>query len=366
MTEQLWVLGSGKMGRDIGTYFLARGWSVRWVSRAADRLAPLERQVSRTVRRLARLPSSPRPLGAFGFHTADGLDRHELPAPALVIETIEESLTAKRALLASLDGLLPEGAVLASNSSSLLPWQIHPRCLGLHFFYPVQLTGLVELVAAPDHPGLERTQQWLQAADLDVVVQGERQAFAANRLLLPCQVECLSALQAGAAAPEVDEASRMPLLPGGLLGMMDAVGLDTIAAAVEHYVARMAPGAVDDYQPLQRGLRELAEQGKRGAKSRDGLLVGQPLPWAPRSVGPPARQELAERLQALLLHTCDCFLERGDVQPQELDRIAAAVWGAELTVQGAWDRVGREAVATMMAGLYNRSGASYFAPLSRG
>ena len=320
------VAGTGKMGRNIGLHLARNGWRVAWMGRDAQRMALAERWLGR---RLRKLP----PEAALGFWLAD--DPKPLPPVALVIEAIEEDAGRKQELLRRLEARLPTPTPaprLLSTTSSLLPEALHPRLSVAHFFYPLEYTGLVELVPGPalgpeDAHELAAT---LEQTGLLVVRQDHRSAFMLNRLLLPLQNACLAALINGMPPEQVDEASAAsPLCPVGQLGLMDSVGLDVVAAAVENYLARMEPQEAAAYAPLRRGLARALALGRRGNKSGAGLLCGEPMTWDEQ---PEPGWSAPEAWSDLMLGACMAAKERGLVDAATLDAALARLFGAEATV----------------------------------
>jgi len=352
------VLGSGKMARDVGGFLMERGHRrLSWISRDGERLAALQRQISRRRRRLARTDPDLEAELNVTFHLPGD---PALPAPDAVVECINESLAEKREALAGIQPLLTASTLVASASSSILPWEILPRCVGLHFFYPLQLTGLVEVIVPPEHPGRQRALAWMEELDLRVILQDESSAFAANRLLLPCQAECFRLLRQGCDAKQVDETSRSRLLPMGLLSGIDAIGIDVVHAAVVNYVERLPQEEAGDYLPLREGLGELLALGKQGVKNRDGLLRGAPLPWSAEGAQPELDAALQRRLLYLLLHTCQGFVAQGLLTLTQLDLVTERLLSADATVDELLAEEGRGAVQGLMQRLYSESGLSYF------
>lgn len=318
------VAGTGKMGRNIGLHLARNGWRVAWQGRDAKRLAEAKRWLGR---RLRKLP----PDATLGFLLAD--DPAQLPPVTLVIEAIEEEASSKRELLLGLEPRLPAPAPrLLSTTSSLLPEELHPRLSVAHFFYPLEYTGLVELLPGPTL-GAEAAQglaTLLEGTGLLVLRQDRRSAFLLNRLLLPLQNACLRALMSGTPPEQVDQASATsPLCPVGQLGLMDGVGLDVVAAAVENYVARMEPGEAATYAPLRRGLARALALGRRGNKSGQGLLCGEPMTW---DVPPEPGGAEPASWSDLMLGACVAALDRGLVDGPTLDAALTRLYGAEATV----------------------------------
>jgi len=151
---------------------------------------------------------------------------------------------------------------------------------------------------------------------LKPIHQSEGTAFAVNRLLVPLQERCLELLRAGAPPDTVDEASRSRLLPIGQLTLLDAVGLDTAAAALAWY-------GVPSSSPLRAGLEELVRLGKLGQKNSDGLRCGRPLPWS----HPQAATPSAVDLERIFSETCERFLAAGELSGADLQVALAGLFG---------------------------------------
>lgn len=359
--RQIVVAGSGKMARDVGMFFLGRGHAVAWLSRDGDRLEALERWVHKRMTRLVSLMPDWSPGVPRFFVVGDPA----VPAADVFTECINEAEEEKQALLKALDGVIPADALRLSNSSSILPVVVHPGCAGLHFFYPVELTGFVEAVfpegyAAADR---ERILALLHDSELECIEEAPQAAFAINRLLLPVQNECFRALMAGVSAEEVDRATVSPVLPLGQLVLMDNIGLDVVHPAVCNFTARMPLELGRQYAPLDDGLRQLLAMGKRGHKNRDGLRLGAPLPWPTRAdrgrdPGPP----LGEMFQALFVNTCCHAIEQGLLSPRDLDLALCSLFGWDRPLEDAWEPIGPSRAREVLDEAYERSGSWYFIP----
>ncbi len=335
--RRLLVAGMGKMGRNIGLHFARQGWQVGWFSRDQERQERGERWLGRRLRKISGG-------AALGFMIPGAT----LPEVDILIEAVEEDRASKVELLARLDRDLPTKTTrLLSTTSSILPGEIHPRLSVAHFFYPLEFTGMVELVPGPAQPGEEgaRLGTILSSAGLEVLVEDQSTAFLLNRLLLPLQSECFRALIQGLPAEQVEEASAAsPLCPVGQLGLMDSVGLDVVAAAVEQYLARMPEEGRRAHEPLRRGLAHCLCGGRRGNKGGGGLLRGEPLDWGEVELGG-GRDALAPELwPALVLRTCKHLVDQGMVEAGALDSALVRLFGAETTVAAETGRLGKEGV----------------------
>ena len=353
------VLGTGKMARDLGAFYLDRGCELVVAATDPARLEGLHAELSRRHRRLARIApgtaaATPPQKVLLGADPPVAVD--------VALETTAESPAAKRAVLEAAKPLL-RGAAVATNSSSILPREIRPGLVGAHHFFPAALTGVVELICDRDSdPGAAGALRALATgAGLAVIKEGEANAFAVNRLLLPLQNEALRALRAGEPAAAVDAATISPLCATGQLSLLDAIGLDVVAAAVDAYLARMPGEARSAYAELRTGLGELLALGKRGAKNGDGLACGASLPWEVR--GFPARSEaLAARMRAVHANACARAVEAGELRGDEVDLALDRVFGAAVPLEAALARARGEGAARLLAAAYAAERLDYLRP----
>lgn len=337
------VLGSGKMALDIGGRLLAHGYAVTWVTGDPARVAAIERHAGRTVRRLKRIDPACAETCRYRAAVA-GTD--PLPPAQLILESTVEDLAAKQRRIEAAVPRLSEASLLVSNSSSLLPSQIHPRCLGMHFFYPVQLTGAVEIVVPDAFPeALERAALDVAAKlELVVVRQSEETAFLANRLLMPLQNECVRAMNSGIPPGVVDACSRITEDMPGQLALIDSVGPGTVAASVSNYLDRMAGSERQAYAPLVEAL------------SRGEPLLGD----SPQTPGPD--DSLRRRLAAVYLNSCLRASESGRVPRGDIDTIVSLMHGTSRTLDALLVDFTRDDVRQTLAELNDRDARSYFQP----
>jgi 3-hydroxybutyryl-CoA dehydrogenase len=207
------------------------------------------------------------------------LDLEALGEADLIVEAIVEDEGAKRALLERLGALAKPEAILASNTSSipitaLGRYSGRPeRFIGMHFFNPVPLMGLVEVIRG----------ELTSAATRDVVVEVARRmgktplevqdypGFVSNRLLMPMINEAVEALREGVATKEaIDGIMRLGMNhPMGPLELADFIGLDTCLAIME--VLHRGFGD-DKYRPSPL-LRRMVQAGLLGRKVGRGFYV---------------------------------------------------------------------------------------------
>jgi 3-hydroxybutyryl-CoA dehydrogenase len=164
----------------------------------------------------------------------------ELADCDIIIEAIIENVDAKRNLYNKLDALCPPETIFASNTSSLSITEMlnavsaerRARFIGLHFFNPVPLMKLIEVVRTilTDEQVYETAFQFALALGKTPVRVADKTGFIVNRLLVPYILDAINAYEAGlAAATDIDEAMRLGCgYPMGPLTLADFVGLDTL------------------------------------------------------------------------------------------------------------------------------------------
>jgi 3-hydroxybutyryl-CoA dehydrogenase len=155
----------------------------------------------------------------------------------LVIEAVLENLDAKREVFSTLDRIVPASTVLASNTSSLSITEIAAtasrpeRVLGLHFFNPVPLMKLVEVIRAlpTSDAAFEQARGFVERLGKTAVVAKDTPGFVVNRLLVPYLLDAARIYESGVASKEdIDNGMKLGCgYPMGPLTLLDFVGLDT-------------------------------------------------------------------------------------------------------------------------------------------
>ncbi len=161
----------------------------------------------------------------------------DLASCELVVEAVVEGIEAKREVFSTLDRTVTPTTVLASNTSSLSITEIAAttkspdRVLGLHFFNPVPLMKLVEIIRAltTSNEAFERARGFVEQLGKTAVVCKDTPGFVVNRLLVPYLLDAVRLLESGLASREdIDNGMRLGCgYPMGPLTLLDFVGLDT-------------------------------------------------------------------------------------------------------------------------------------------
>ena len=396
--ERIGILGAGTMGTGIAQVVAEAGIQAILhdpvpgaFERARERMAGfLRRKVEKgTLDEAGAADALSRVIAAASFQ--------ELAAVDLLIEAIPEDLELKRDVFGRLDALAPPTTILASNTSSLSIARIasateHPeRVVGMHFFNPVPLMALVEVVAGP------RTAP--QVADTTIfaarrlgktpVLAADTPGFIVNRVARPFYLEPMRILGDGAASVEqVDEAMRAVGFRMGPFELVDTIGADinlSVSQSLHEaffFDPRYRP------HPVQRML---VDAGRLGHKTGSGFYDygadgARGAPWAALSQRPPGpapdrltEEQIAARILATVVNEAASAVAEAVAAPEAIDtamRLGANYpsgpleWGERIglarvvrTLDGIHAAVpdGRYRVVPLLRSLAERNGSFFTA-----
>lgn len=275
------VVGAGTMGHGIAQVAAQAGHQVRLfdsVPGAAERgIARIRTNLDGAVER-GKATAQDRD-ATLSRLTAVGDLADAARGCSLAIEAAPERLELKRDLFARLDALLPAPAVLATNTSSLSVAAIAAACrapervLGMHFFNPVHLMKLVEVVvhAATSDAARATALSAARAMGKEPIVVRDSPGFASSRLGVSIGLEAMRMLEEGvASAEDIDRAMTLGYNhPMGPLRLTDLVGLDVRLAIAEYLHATLS---APHYAPPAI-LRRLVAEGKLGRKTGQGFYT---------------------------------------------------------------------------------------------
>lgn len=195
----------------------------------------------------------------------------------LVVEAVTEKLPVKIDLFKALDGVCPPGTIFATNTSGLSITAMAAasgrpdRVVGTHFFNPVPVMKLVEVVrgSATSSETVSAAMAWVQALGKTAIEVKEAPLFVVNRLLIPMLNEAIFVLQEGTADREaIDQGMVLGCNhPIGPLALADMVGLDTLLSIME--TLQLETGD-PKYRPAPL-LRQMVRAGRLGRKTGGGF-----------------------------------------------------------------------------------------------
>ena len=311
------VVGAGVMGGDIAAICAMRGLTVTLQDTAPDRLAPAVKRAAQLFKR--RLRDERRVRDALDRLIPDVSGAGARQAD-VIIEAIFENLPAKRELFAKLESLAKPEAILATNTSSLKLVDIATalkdpsRLVGIHFFNPVPLLQLVEVVqSAQTRPELARkAAAFVRTIDKLPLPVKDSPGFLVNRVLGPYMQNAFRLIDEGTKPETIDAAMESFGMPMGPAELADTVGLDICLHAGES-LAKAAGGGVQ----VPKILKSKVDAGQLGKKSGQGIYRwenGKPVKGQPDAWGP----ELVEQLIAPYLTEAQRVLEEGLVADADL------------------------------------------------
>jgi len=272
---KLGVLGAGLMGSGIACVAAEAGVAVRIKDASLEALGRGLQQVRAVYdERRKRRSLTALEVGQRMDRISPSLDLRGFGRADLVIEAVFEDLELKRRVLAEVEGVIPETAVFASNTSSIPIGEIALGCrrpsrvLGMHFFSPVPRMPLLEVVVTPEtEPAAIATAAGFgRRVGKHVIVVRDGPGFYTSRALAAYMNEATRVLEEGAAVDALDRAMTDYGFPVGPCTLLDEVGIDVaarVAGVMERaFGERMAPPA---------SMAALLGDGRKGRKASRGF-----------------------------------------------------------------------------------------------
>jgi 3-hydroxybutyryl-CoA dehydrogenase len=276
--EKLGVVGCGLMGSGIAQTAAQAGLRVPVRDVSTELLdkgfANIDKSLARLVQK-GSLAAADRDAARARLQKTTKLE--DLAGCDFIIEAITEQLAAKKELFGALDKVCPPQTIFASNTSSLsitemaVATQRPERFVGLHFFNPVPIMKLAEVIRtiATDPKVYEEVAAFAGKLGKTAVRTSDRTGFVVNRLLVPYLLDAVRALEEGVASiPDIDQAMKLGCgHPMGPLTLLDFVGLDTT-----YYIANIM---FDEFKERRFAppplLKRMVMAGWNGRKSGRGF-----------------------------------------------------------------------------------------------
>jgi 3-hydroxybutyryl-CoA dehydrogenase len=276
--ERVGVIGAGTMGNGIAQACAVAGVDVAMVDVAASAVAQGLATIDASLARLQkkdRITAEERTAAI--ARVRGSTDYADLAGAELIVEAATENVELKLRILSDVDAIAAPGSILASNTSSISITALAAvvrgpaRFLGMHFFNPVPLMALVELIR-----GLQTSDETVATAlafakrlgKTPIVVKNSP-GFVVNRILCPMINEAIFALQEGlATAADIDDGMRLGCNhPIGPLALADMIGLDVMLAVMNVFYTDFND---PKYRPAPL-LKEMVAAGYLGRKTKRGF-----------------------------------------------------------------------------------------------
>lgn len=262
------VIGAGVMGADIAGWCVASGMQVSLQDLSEEQIAKGISAQEKLFKRRFKTPTLRAAAKArlIADPTGERVSRADV-----VIEAIVEKLEIKQKLFADIEPRLKDGAVMATNTSSIMIEDIAQslqdpgRLIGIHFFNPVAQMPLVEVIKGATSRDVE-TQKgcaFVTAINKFPLIVKSVPGFLVNRVLAPYMFEAFQRLEQGEDMATIDEAAKVFGMPMGPIELADTVGLDVCA-----HVGEILKGGVEGSR-----LEKLVADGKLGKKSGQGFYT---------------------------------------------------------------------------------------------
>lgn len=269
------VIGSGLMGAGIATAHARSAVPTTMVDVDADRVAAGIANARKVVEGRIKIGrATPEDLASMLGMLNTSTSQQSLSACDVVVEAVPESEQLKTSIYKQIAPIIRDDAILATNTSTISITRMaesapNPeRFVGMHFFYPVDRMGLVEVIRGDktDDETVATIVALSRRIKKTPIVCKDCPGFLVNRILLPYMNEALLMLVEGASMDLIDKAATKFGLPMGPIALHDLVGLDTACSAGKVMVAGFADRAVQT--PL---LQALVDAGRLGKKSGAGF-----------------------------------------------------------------------------------------------
>ena len=311
------VIGAGAMGGDIAAWCALRGLTVTLQDLAPERISPAIKRASELYRKRLREPHL---IQAAMDRLVPDVKGDGAARADLVIEAIVENAEVKRKVFAGIEPRMKEGAILASNTSSIPLQELASvlkrpeRLVGIHFFNPVAQMMLVEIVQGPQTAPevMQAAQGFTREIDKLPLPCKSAPGFLVNRVLSPYLAEAMYLVDEGVPPETLDAAMKDFGMPMGPIELSDMVGLD-IGWAVGQELAK--PGS-----PVPKRLQALVEAKKFGMKTGEGFykwVKGKPQK-STSGTGSLDLKALADRMIAPALNEAVACLREGIVADADL------------------------------------------------
>ena len=278
MSENITVIGAGTMGACIAQVAAIHGYRTTLCDVSEDQLASavgaIEASVEKGIAR-GKTPEEARERVQSGLTTESDLQQ-ACQGATVVIEAVPEDLGLKQSIFQKVEEVIEDDSLLASNTSSIPISKLAAnlkspdRFVGMHFFNPVPIMALIEVIRgeSTSDVAIDRTVDLAHRLSKEPIVVKDSPGFATSRLGLVIGLEAIRMLEDGvASAVEIDKAMELGYRhPMGPLKLTDLVGLDVRLAIAEVLHEQIG----EQFRPPQL-LREMVEKSHLGKKTGQGF-----------------------------------------------------------------------------------------------
>ncbi len=310
------VVGAGVMGGDIAAWCALRGYNVTLQDREQKYIDPA---IERAGKLFAKRVRDDEKRAATTARLRSDLNGDGIADADLIIEAIIENLEIKQGLYESLQEKMKPGAILATNTSSIRLEELRTvlkepqRFIGLHFFNPVAMLPLVEVIRCDDTDQgvLDSGFAFTKGIGKFPLECASSPGFVVNRILAPYMSEAMHLAEEGVPLAQIDKAAVRFGMPMGPVELADSVGLD-----VALHVSKVLGAAFD--RPISDGLQAMVDDGLLGRKSGQGYYRWEDGKAIKPQADDVSGEDIEDRLILAMVNEAVACLEEGVVTDADL------------------------------------------------
>ncbi len=320
MIKTIGIIGDGRMGHSIFRHLYNYNYNLIWVN-----LTTYREESEKLSRKLNRFLSK-NIISQEEYNTkinsitiTNSLET--INQCDLIIETVNEDIHIKNSLFDDLDIKANPGAIIVSNSSSILPGKftvsekIKPNFCGFHFFYPVETNKLLEIIPTSETTKevIESLLDFAEKISKTSFLQKGKDAFAINRFFLEIQSELFNyCTNRKIPYNKADQAIKKTLFPIGIFETMDIIGFRILEYSISNYIN--LHDNPQQIHPLLSFIKDKMKDDKMGLISKEGFLT---YPLENLSVTDKEIAEMSNFVKIILAKTADNYINNGFFKNKE-------------------------------------------------
>ncbi|MCK9611533.1 MAG: 3-hydroxyacyl-CoA dehydrogenase family protein [Bacteroidales bacterium] len=276
--NRIGIIGSGKMGTDILHFLLFQNYKITQICLNIEEAERSRQLLNKKLLRLQRCEAINEEQFVNTISSVDINNEYKsLESCDLIIECTWENPDRKKKLMNDIASYLQTEAVIASNSSSIKPSlfvnkTLSDKTLGLHFFYPVKLKNIVEIIVSKETSDDAKNMivAFCKKIGKRHLMLDEENAFILNKLFLEVQNEAFNIhIESNLSYKQIDDVVKENLFPDGIFSFFDQVGNDIMLASIMNYISDISDS--ERYHPLVHKLEEMCRNNQLGVKTKSGF-----------------------------------------------------------------------------------------------
>jgi 3-hydroxyacyl-CoA dehydrogenase len=364
------VIGSGHMGSEIAYFLHDLNFNLVWICIDEEERHRLVALFDRKIDRLLRNGAIDQDEIIQKKHAMKiSCSLRDISSCDIIIEAIDENATAKTKLFTALEPFLGASARVVTNTSSITPSRLvgngalRYRFAGLHFFSPVKMKNIVELIITEytDNNTIATLRDFISAIGKSRLEMPEEESFVLNRLFLDIQAQAVRLHRDNKIDIKViDHIIKESIFPRGVFEFFDDVGIDVMCQSVINYTAPIHDRTF--YDPLLDFLADLLSRNRLGRKSGSGCYN---YPANGDTVALPGKQiqeEITTLLQAIYINSVFKVLEKKIWSRDDIEFAVKEYMDLDQGPMELADKIGHGAIRELLTNHYNKTAFKAYRP----